>query len=97
MELDKSFPVLITGATGYVAGWVVKHFLNEGFIVHAAVRDSTNKNKIQHLEKIRSECDGVIKYFESNLLEEGSYNDAMVGCQIVIHTASPFLLETKNF
>ena len=33
---------------------------------------------------------------ESDLLKEGSYNDAMVGCQIVIHTASPFLLETKN-
>ena len=34
MEIDRNLPVVITGATGYVAGWVVKHFLEKGFTVH---------------------------------------------------------------
>ena len=50
MEIDRNLPVLITGATGYVAGWVVKHFLEEGFTVHAAIRDAGNENKRQHLK-----------------------------------------------
>ena len=52
MEIDRNLPVLITGATGYVAGWVVKHFLEEGFTVHAAIRDAENKTKRQHLDQI---------------------------------------------
>ncbi|XP_077215754.1 cinnamoyl-CoA reductase 2-like isoform X2 [Tasmannia lanceolata] len=31
--------VCVTGAGGYVASWVVKLFLSEGYIVHGTVRD----------------------------------------------------------
>jgi len=37
--IDKTKPVMITGATGYVAGWIVKQLLDEGLHVHAPVRD----------------------------------------------------------
>ena len=32
MQIDKSKPVLVTGANGYVASWLVKKLLEEGFI-----------------------------------------------------------------
>jgi len=35
MNIDKTTPVLVTGATGYVAGWLVKKLLEEGMTVHA--------------------------------------------------------------
>ena len=44
--IDKDKPVMITGATGYVAGWIVKKLLDEGFTVHAAVRDPENRKKL---------------------------------------------------
>ena len=31
--------VLVTGATGYIASWIVKFLLEDGHIVHAAIRD----------------------------------------------------------
>ena len=96
MKIDKSCPVLITGATGYLAGWVVKYFLEDGFKVHAAIRDVDNKEKRKHLDRIAKNCNGEIEYFESDLLKNGSYKVAMEGCQIVVHTASPFLLDTKD-
>ena len=37
--IDRSKPVLVTGANGYVASWLVKHLLDEGLTVHAAVRN----------------------------------------------------------
>lgn len=89
-QIDKTKPVLVTGATGYVAGWLVKRLLEEGLTVHAAVRDPHNKNKIAHLNELVEKTPGAIKYFKSDLLLDGSYTEAMRGCELVYHTASPF-------
>lgn len=35
-QIDKTKPLLVTGATGYVASWLVKKLLEEGITVHAA-------------------------------------------------------------
>lgn len=88
--IDKSKPVLVTGATGYVAGWLVKMLLDEGFTVHAAVRNPDKKEKVQHLLDMAEKAKGEIKLFKSDLLQEGSYAEAMQGCELVYHTASPF-------
>lgn len=90
IKADKSNPVLVTGATGYVAAWIVKKLVNEGFTVHAAVRDPSNKEKIAHLDALAKKAPGQIKYFQSDLLKPGSYAEAMKGCELVFHTASPF-------
>ncbi len=95
-NIDKSMPVMVTGATGYVAGWVVKRLLDEGITVHAAVRNPDDKTKIAHLDKLATQTGGTIRYFKSDLLKEGSYAEAMKGCQVVFHTASPFVVEVKN-
>ena len=38
-KIDNNSPVLVTGATGYLAGWIVKNLLESGITVHAAIRD----------------------------------------------------------
>ena len=95
-QLDKSKPVMVTGATGYVAGWLVKRLLDEGITVHAAVRDPNNKKKVEHLDKLAKETGGTINYFKSDLLDAGSYVKAMEGCEVVFHTASPFVVDVKD-
>ncbi len=96
MEMDKSIPVCVTGATGYVAGWIVKRLLDEGFTVHAAVRQPDNKEKTKYLDALAEKAPGTIKYYQSDLLEEGSYREAIEGCSVVFHTASPFTLNVDN-
>lgn len=95
-NINKSKPVLVTGATGYVAGWLVKKLLEEGFTVHAAVRDPNDKDKTAHLDALAAQTPGNIIYFKTDLLEEGSYAEAMEGCELVYHTASPFTLQVNN-
>ena len=34
LQIDKNMPVLVTGATGYVAGPLVKELLEKGLTVH---------------------------------------------------------------
>ena len=95
-QIDKSKPVMVTGATGYVAGWIVKRLLDEGLTVHAPVRDHKSAEKLQHLNKIAGNAPGEIIFYEADLLAEGSYAGAMAGCQIVFHTASPFKLDVAD-
>ena len=95
-QIDKSKPVMVTGATGYVAGWIVKRLLEEGFTIHAAVRDSGNRDKLRHLDRLADQLPGQIQYFQSDLLKKGSYAAAMQNCELVFHTASPFTVNVKN-
>lgn len=93
---DTSAPVLVTGATGYVAGWLVKRLLEAGFTVHAAVRNPDKIEKLKYLNAIAAQTPGTIQYFKSDLLLEGSYAAAMKGCHVVFHTASPFTMTVDN-
>lgn len=95
-QIDKTKPVLVTGATGYVAGWLVKKLLDEGVTVHAAVRNPDNREKLAHLDKIADNSKASIKYFKSDLLKKDSYAEAMKGCELVFHTASPFITDVKD-
>ena len=95
-QIDKNKPVMITGATGYVAGWIVKKLLDEGLSVHAPVRQPENVEKLQYLNKIAENAPGTIKFFKADLLNEGSYAEAMAGCRIVFHTASPFKIDVVD-
>ena len=89
-QINTTAPVMVTGATGYVAGWLVKELLDAGATVHAPVRDPSNPAKIGHLLKLAETAPGTIKFFKADLLDEGSYAEAMTGCEVVFHTASPF-------
>ena len=95
-KIDKNKPVMVTGATGYVAGWLVKRLLDEGLNVHAPVRDPNNPEKLKYLNQIAESAPGEIKYFKADLLDKGSYAEAMAGCQIVFHTASPFKIDVVD-
>lgn len=87
---------MITGATGYVAGWIVKKLLENGLTVHAPVRNPNDKKKLKYLNALTEKYPDSIKYFKADLLTEGSYDEAMKGCELVFHTASPFSLSVKD-
>ncbi|XP_059665335.1 phenylacetaldehyde reductase-like [Cornus florida] len=81
--------VCVTGASGYIASWLVKLLLQRGYIVRASVRDLNDPKKTDHLRAL----DGAkerLQIFKANLLEEGSFDAMVDGCQGVFHTASPF-------
>ncbi|MBO6918964.1 MAG: aldehyde reductase [Rhizobiaceae bacterium] len=95
-KFDTSMPALVTGATGYIAGWIVKGLLEQGVTVHAAVRDPENKAKYAHLTALSKDNPDQLKFFKADLLNEGSFDEAMTGCGIVFHTASPFTSKFKD-
>lgn len=91
-QIDPSQPVLVTGATGYVAGWIVRYLLEDGRTVRGTVRNPDKTSGLTHLHALAEQHPGRLTLHKADLLEPGSYADAMEGCELVIHTASPFLL-----
>jgi len=91
-EIDKSKPVLVTGGTGYLASWIIKKLLEQGSVVHATVREPDNTQKVGHLTALAEASDGQLKLFKADLLDSGSFDESMRGCELVIHTASPFFV-----
>ncbi|CAI9278972.1 unnamed protein product [Lactuca saligna] len=87
--------VCVTGASGFIASWLVKFLLQRGYTVHATVRSLDDPKKTQHLLAF----DGAkerLSLFEANLLEEGSFESAVNGCQCVFHTASPIMFPVSG-
>ncbi len=94
--LDTNKPVMVSGANGYIASWIVKKLLDKGCTVHATVRDPSDNERVGHLREIAEGSKGTLKFFQANLLEEGSFSQAMQGCEIVFHTASVVMFSSKN-
>ncbi|XVF34098.1 hypothetical protein REPUB_Repub18cG0028100 [Reevesia pubescens] len=74
----------VTGATGYIGSWLVKLLLERGYKVHATVR---NPEKAIHLLSLWTGCDRL-RLFKADLLEEGSFDEAIKGCNGVFHVAA---------
>jgi nucleoside-diphosphate-sugar epimerase len=91
MNIDSSKPVLVTGANGYVASWLVKQLLEAGHTVHATVRNPNDESKVGHLNEVAATAAGELKFFKADLLEDGAFDEPMRDCELVFHTASPFV------
>lgn len=85
--------ILVTGASGYLASWIVKLLIEQGHTVHATVRSLNDTVKISHLLKLKKLTPKQLVLFEANLLTENSFDEAVKGCDIAIHTASPYFLD----
>ncbi|HET6559835.1 MAG TPA: NAD-dependent epimerase/dehydratase family protein [Prolixibacteraceae bacterium] len=88
--IDQSKPILVTGGTGYLASWIVKQLLDLGLEVRTTVRSLAHKDKYAHLTALAVKSKGILQFYEADLLKKGSFAEAMNGCELVIHTASPF-------
>ncbi|KAI3796455.1 hypothetical protein L1987_39126 [Smallanthus sonchifolius] len=87
--------VCVTGASGYIASWLVKLLLDRGYTVHATIRSLDDPNKTQHLLALDGAKERLF-LFEANLTVEGSFDSAVNGCVCVFHTASPVLLSVDD-
>jgi len=85
-------PVLVTGGSGFVASHLVARLLDRGYAVHATVRDLARADKVEPLRRLAADRAGTLVLFQADLLRAGSFDEAMAGCRMVFHVASPFLL-----
>uniref|UniRef100_A0A1D1YFB8 Anthocyanidin reductase n=1 Tax=Anthurium amnicola TaxID=1678845 RepID=A0A1D1YFB8_9ARAE len=84
----------VTGGNGFVASSLIKLLLENGYAVHATVRDPEATAKVAHLKALQSL--GDLKLFRADLLAEGSFDEAVAGCDYVFLVASPVDLDAED-
>lgn len=88
---------LVTGATGYLASWIITYLLSNGHFVRGSVRNVKKKEKYRHHLDTAEEFNVVFEPYEADLLNMGAFNDAAKDVDFIIHTASPFIVSNiKN-
>jgi len=88
--------VLITGISGYIGSHVCKTFLEHGgFEVRGTVRNKSNPKKIEPLQKGFDELFDALDIVEADLTNAKSIDEAVEGCQYIVHTAAPVFDFTK--
>ncbi|MET8777288.1 aldehyde reductase [Nocardia sp. NPDC004654] len=82
--------VLVTGATGFVAGHVIAELLEHGYRVRATVRDLANTGKRAHLVELARRLGADLEFVAADLDHDTGWAEAVAGCAYVLHVASPF-------
>ena len=82
--------VLVTGATGYIAGHCIHELFEHGYRVRGTVRSLTDPRKTEHLRKMASALGGSLELVEADLTSDRGWHEAVAGCTYVQHVASPF-------
>jgi dihydroflavonol-4-reductase len=86
MTDQKTGRVLVTGATGFVAGHCIAELLAHGYPVRATVRDLAATDRTAHLRALG----GDLEFVAADLTSDAGWAEAVAGCADVLHVASPF-------
>ena len=82
--------ILVTGASGYIAKHCIAELIKEGFSVKGTVRDLqkgvTVKEDLENY--LNQQID--IEFAETTLDNNNGWDEAVKGCDTIMHVASPF-------
>lgn len=78
--------VLVSGGSGYIAGYLIRLLVGEGWTVHTTVRSLDREADVRRLLAVD---DGRLRFFAADLVDDAGWAPAMRGCSHVAHVASP--------
>jgi len=77
--------VLVTGGSGFAAGYIVRELLGRGLRVRTTVRDLARADAVRQ----RLATPGDLSFVAADLLRDDGWDAAAQGMDYVVHTASP--------
>jgi len=89
MQNHPNNPVLVTGADGYLASFLIKLLLEKDLRVRGTVLSLADKSSYQFLYDLVPEKNNNLELIEANLTEKDVWATATKGVQYVFHVASP--------
>jgi dihydroflavonol-4-reductase len=79
-------PVLVTGGSGYIAGYVIRQLVAAGWQVHTTVRSLAREDAVRALLAVDNT---KLRFFAADLQADAGWAEAVAGCRHVLHLASP--------
>jgi dihydroflavonol-4-reductase len=79
--------VLVTGGSGYIAGFLIRQLVADGWTVNTTVRSLKREAEVRGWLGVD---DSKLHFFAADLMDDAGWAEAMAGCSHVAHVASPF-------
>lgn len=79
--------VAVTGAAGFIGGWVVHGLLERGYRVRACVRDVSDESRVGFLSAMNAYSSGRLTLHAADLDEPGCFDEVFAGADGVIHVS----------
>lgn len=79
--------VLVSGGSGYIAGYLIRQLVAEGWMVRTTIRDLVKEGGVR---KLLAVDDSRLAFFAADLADDAGWAEAMAGCSHAAHVASPF-------
>jgi len=83
--IPKHGTVAVTGAAGFIGGWVVTRLLDRGYRVRACVRNVDDEKKVGFLKAMPAYASGRLTLHAADLDDEGCFDGIFQGCHGVAH------------
>lgn len=81
--------VLVTGGTGFVAGWTIVGLLRRGYAVRTTVRSLDKADAVRRAVARRIDPGDALSFAAADLTFDRGWDEAAAGCEGVLHIASP--------
>lgn len=81
--------VLVTGGSGFIAGWCIVQLLERGYTVRTTVRDPAKEPRVRAAVAGAKAAAGSLRFAVADLNSDAGWDAAVAGCQYVLHVASP--------
>ena len=78
--------VLVTGGSGYIAGFIIKQLIAEGWEVNTTIRNLKREAEVRGWLEVDN---AKLHFFAADLENDAGWADAVAGCSHVAHVASP--------
>jgi dihydroflavonol-4-reductase len=85
----QSKTVLVTGGSGFLGGWCLVELLRRGHRVRTTVRDLSREAEVRAAVGSQVPA-GDISVLAADLQDDQGWEEAVRGCDFVLHVASPF-------
>jgi len=84
--------VLVTGGSGFLGGWCLVELLRGDYLVRTTVRDLGREAEVRARVESRVDPGDRLSVFAADLRSDDGWEQAVQGCDYVLHVASPFPL-----
>ena len=84
-----STKILVTGANGFIGLHTVLHFLKRGYNLRATVRTQEQGEKVRQTLAKHTDT-SQLEFIHADLTKDEGWDQAVAGCDFVLHLASPF-------